>query len=230
MRQRRICTDIAIQIRLCCTDVLDEYLLDDAPCRTLDERDRTLFSPTFACEYGVHTPLKYGMTLADAPQWICQKPVKAAKTLGMFRPPKLFNSAQMERMTPSMDCPENKESIDKVKRSFRALFSDSGGQNVSRVLSALTGFWHIHCAHRVIRCRREAPRTTPIVVPEQGTTMENLRQPRPASPCLALPRPRRPTCVCLSRTRAARGRRVRTTKAYLHGQVFLAGMHAEESA
>ena len=29
-----------------------------------------------------------------------QKPVKAAKTLGMFRPPESLNSARIERMTP----------------------------------------------------------------------------------------------------------------------------------
>ena len=43
-------------------------------------------------------------------------------------------SARIERMTPSMDCFENKESIDRVALSIRALFNDSGGRNMPRVL------------------------------------------------------------------------------------------------
>ena len=43
-----------------------------------------------------------------------QRPVKAAKTLGMFRPPESFNSARIERMTPSMDSSLEEQSIDGV--------------------------------------------------------------------------------------------------------------------
>ena len=75
-----------------------------------------------------------------------QKPVKAAKTLGMFRPPESLNSARIWRLTPSMDCSENEESIDGVIRQIRALFNDSGDRNMPRVFAAFTGFWHIHCA------------------------------------------------------------------------------------
>ena len=70
-----------------------------------------------------------------------QKPVKAAKTLGMFRPPESLNSARIERMTPSMDCFSNEDFIDGVIRSIRALFTDSGGRNMPRVLAACNGFW-----------------------------------------------------------------------------------------
>ena len=70
-----------------------------------------------------------------------QKPVKAAKTLGMFGPPESLNSARIESMTPSMACSENKEAIDGVIRSIQALFTDSGGPNMPRVLAAFTGFW-----------------------------------------------------------------------------------------
>ena len=50
-------------------------------------------------------------------QTVGQKPVKAAKTLGMFQPPESLNSARIERMTPSMDCYENEEAIDGVTSS-----------------------------------------------------------------------------------------------------------------
>ena len=66
-----------------------------------------------------------------------QKPVKAAKTRGMFRPPESLNSARMERM----DCSENEESIDMIIRSIGALFNDSRGRNMPRVFAAFTGFW-----------------------------------------------------------------------------------------
>ena len=75
------------------------------------------------------------------PRTVGQKPVKAAKTLGMFRPPESLNSARIWRMTPSMDCSENKEYIDGVIRQIRALFNDSGDENMPRVLAAFTGFW-----------------------------------------------------------------------------------------
>ena len=75
------------------------------------------------------------------PRTVGQEPVKAAKTLGMFRPPKSLNSARIWRMTPSMDYSENEESIDGVIRQIRALFNDSGGRNMLRVMSACTGFW-----------------------------------------------------------------------------------------
>ena len=42
-------------------------------------------------------------------------------------------------MNPSMHCSENKECIGGVIRSIRALFNDSGGRNMPRVLSAFTG-------------------------------------------------------------------------------------------
>ena len=70
-----------------------------------------------------------------------QKPVKTAKTLGMFRPLESLNCARIERMTPSMACSENEESIDGIIRSIRALFNDSGGRNMPRVLAAYIGFW-----------------------------------------------------------------------------------------
>ena len=44
-------------------------------------------------------------------------------------------------MATSMGCSDNKESIDRVIRSTRALFNDSVDQKMPRVLAALTGFW-----------------------------------------------------------------------------------------
>ena len=38
---------------------------------------------------------------------VAETAVKAAKTMGMFRPLESLNSARIERMTPSMDCSEN---------------------------------------------------------------------------------------------------------------------------
>ena len=70
--------------------------------------------------------------------------MQADKTLGMFRPPASLNSARIERVTPSMDFSENEESIDRVIRSIRPLFNDSGDENMPRVLAAL--------AHRAPRC------------------------------------------------------------------------------
>ena len=70
-----------------------------------------------------------------------QKPLRAAKTLGMFRPPESLNSARIERMTPSMDSSFEEQAIDGVIRQTRALFNDSGGRNMPRVFAAFTGFW-----------------------------------------------------------------------------------------
>ena len=70
-----------------------------------------------------------------------QKPVKAAKSLGMFRPPESLNSARIERMTPSMDSPFSGQSVDGVIRLIRALFNDSGGRNMPRDFAAFDGFW-----------------------------------------------------------------------------------------
>ena len=65
----------------------------------------------------------------------------AAKTLGMFRPPESLNSSRIERMTAPMDYSGNEEAIDRVIRSIRTLFNDSGDENMSRDLAAFTGFW-----------------------------------------------------------------------------------------
>ena len=46
---------------------------------------------------------------------------------------------------PSMDSSFSEQSIDGVARSIRGLFNDSGGRNMPRVLTACTGFWHVHC-------------------------------------------------------------------------------------
>ena len=59
-----------------------------------------------------------------------QKPVKAAKTLGMFRPPESLIRARIERMTPPMDCSTNEESIDWLTRSILEPFNAPGGQNL----------------------------------------------------------------------------------------------------
>ena len=85
------------------------------------------------------TPLSGGHV--DRRRTVGQKPVKAAKTLGMFWPPESLNSARIERMTPSMDSSFSEQSIDGVIRHIRALFNDSGGRNMPRVLAAFTGFW-----------------------------------------------------------------------------------------
>ena len=70
-----------------------------------------------------------------------QKPVKAAKSLGLFRPPESLNCARIERMTPSMESLFPEPSIDGVIRSIRELVNDTGGRNMPRVLAAFTGFW-----------------------------------------------------------------------------------------
>ena len=70
-----------------------------------------------------------------------QKPVEAAKTLGMFRPPESLDSARIERLTPSMDSSFLEQAIGEVVRSIRALFKYSGGRNMPRVSAAFTGFW-----------------------------------------------------------------------------------------
>ena len=51
--------------------------------------------------------------------------MKAPKTRGLFRPEESLNSARIERMTPSMVCSSDEESIDGVIRQIRALFNDS---------------------------------------------------------------------------------------------------------
>ena len=79
-----------------------------------------------------------------------QRPVKVAKTLGMFRPAESLNCARIERMTPPMDCFENKVSIDRVLRSIRALFNDSGGRHAQS--SPVSGPL---CAARVRESGRE---------------------------------------------------------------------------
>ena len=73
-----------------------------------------------------------------------QKPVKADKTLGMFRPPESLNSARMGRMAPLMNCSGHEEFIDGVMRSIRVLFNDSGGRNMPRIFGRLHRFL-AHC-------------------------------------------------------------------------------------
>ena len=65
----------------------------------------------------------------------------------------------MERMTPSMDCSDTKESIDGVIRSIPSLFNDSVGRNMPRVLTAHTDL----PAHRApaTRCLCVSPITGP---------------------------------------------------------------------
>ena len=68
-------------------------------------------------------------------QW-ARNLVKAAKTLGMLRPPESLNSAQIWRMTPSMDSSFSEQSIGGVGvlRSIRALFT------------AFAGFFPVRCS------------------------------------------------------------------------------------
>ena len=108
------------------------------------------------------------MSAAPLPT-VGQKPVQAAKTLGMFRPPESLNSARIERMTPSMACSENKESIDGIIRSIRALFKNSGDEIMPRVLAAFTGFWPTV---------RRGPAGTPTA--RRGVTRVQPIPPRPA--------------------------------------------------
>ena len=75
------------------------------------------------------------------PHTVGQKPVEEAKTLGMFRPPESLNGARIERITPSLDSSFEEHSIDRVIRQIPALFNDSGGRNMPRVLAAFTDFW-----------------------------------------------------------------------------------------
>ena len=91
--------------------------------------------------------------------------MKAAKTLGMFRPPESLNSARIERMTPSMGSLFSEEFIDGVLRQIRALFNDSGDRNIPRVLAGRLA----HCAppRPAPPHRTAAPRRVPGPRPRQ---------------------------------------------------------------
>ena len=95
-----------------------------------------------------------------------QKPVKAAKTRSVFRPPESLNSSGIERMTPSMDSLFSEQSIDGVIRQIRAPFNDPGHGNMPRVSASFTGLWP------TLQRRSPAPRPP--------------RNWSPATPCRAL--------------------------------------------
>ena len=111
--------------------------------------------------------------------------------LGMFRPPESLNSAPIERLTPSMACSSNEESIDGVTRQIRALFNDSGGRNMPRVFAAFTGFWptvrrgrglrwrSVRCS--LLRQHRAALRSGSV------TTLSRCRRCRRPCPARGLP-------------------------------------------